>query len=165
VLDAQKTQHKIRLAGIDAPESRQAFGQRAKQHLIALSAQKQILVVSDKLDRNRRIVGKLTHNGTDLNLSMVTDGFAWWYREYADEQSPEDQKLYENAETDAKAERRGLWIDPNPMPPWEWRRRPEPPGGYAAACPCGSGEVCTGKRGGRFCVRSSGTKRYLPKGE
>jgi len=94
---------------------------------------------------------------------MVRDGLAWWYRKYAEEQSPADRVLYEEAEARAKAARVGLWGDPDPMPPWDWRHRPPPPGGYAAACPCGSGKVCTGQRGGRFCVRESGTKKYLPR--
>ena len=102
-------------------------------------------------------------DGQDLNLVMVRDGLAWWYRKYAEEQSPADRVLYEEAEARAKAARVGLWGDPDPMPPWDWRHRPPPPGGYAAACPCGSGKVCTGQRGGRFCVRESGTKKYLPR--
>lgn len=76
LLDAENEQHKIRLSGIDAPESGQAYRKRAKEHLINLAAQKQIRVLSDKTDRYRRIVGKLIHDGVDLNLAMIADGFA-----------------------------------------------------------------------------------------
>jgi micrococcal nuclease len=58
-----------------------------------------------------------------VDLAMVRAGLAWWYRHYAHEQSAADRVLYEDAETKAKAERKGLWIDPDPLPPWEWRHR------------------------------------------
>ena len=58
-----------------------------------------------------------------MNLKIVRAGLAWWYRKYAQEQSPQDQERYETAEAEARAERSGLWRDPNPLPPWEWRRR------------------------------------------
>jgi micrococcal nuclease len=77
----------------------------------------------DKRDRYGRIVGKLVHEGQDVNLSMVEDGFAWWYREYAREQSEIDRGLYEAAEDRARRARAGLWRDPEPVPPWDWRKR------------------------------------------
>ena len=163
VLDEQRAQHKVRLAGIDAPERGQAFGTRAKQRLSALVGGQTVTVHWHKEDRYGRIVGKLIVDGQDADLEMVRSGFAWWFRKYADEQSAEDRRRYEAAEAAARGERLGLWTDPEPMAPWDWRDRPEPLGGYAANCPCGSGEICTGKRGGRFCVRSSGTKKYFPR--
>ncbi|MGA7982360.1 MAG: thermonuclease family protein [Chromatiaceae bacterium] len=59
----------------------------------------------------------------EIFLRMVRAGLAWWYRKYANEQSPADRLLYEDAENKARAERRGLWTDPDPVPPWEWRHR------------------------------------------
>jgi endonuclease YncB( thermonuclease family) len=47
----------------------------------------------------------------------------WWYRKFAHEQSLVDRNLYEAAESRAKAERAGLWSNPDSVPPWEWRRR------------------------------------------
>lgn len=163
VLDASKTTHKVRLAGIDAPESGQAFGTKAKRRLLELVGGQTVTVEYSKRDRYRRIVGKLIVDGRDVNLVMVRDGLAWWYKKYAGEQSLVDRRLYEAAEDQAQAGRVGLWSDPNAMAPWDWRHRPPPPGGYAAACPCWSGQVCTGQRGGRFCVRESGTKKYFPR--
>jgi endonuclease YncB( thermonuclease family) len=165
VLDASKTQHKIRLAGVDAPEVAQAFGTKAKRRLIELVVGKTVEVNWHKRDKYRRLVGKLIAEGQDVNLAMVRSGLAWWYRKYADEQSPVDRVLYKATEDQTRAKRLGLWIDPHPIPPWEWRHRPSPPEGYAAECPCNSGKVCTGKRGGRFCVRESGTKRYFRRGQ
>jgi len=163
VLDQHRVEQKVRLAGIDAPERGQAFGTRAKEQLAGLVGGKPLNVRWHKEDRYRRLVGKLMLDGQDVNLQMVRSGFAWWFRKYADEQTALDQRLYEAAEKAARSDRVGLWTDPAPMAPWDWRDRPEPPGGYAAKCPCGSGNICIGKRGGRFCVRSSGTKKYFPR--
>ena len=123
VLDATKTRHKIRLSGIDTPERGQPFGAKAKQHLLELVGAKPVTVAWSKHDRYRRIVGKVLYENRDINLAMVRAGLAWWYRKYRDEQSPVDQALYEAAEDKARTERRGLWQDPNPVPPWAWRRR------------------------------------------
>jgi micrococcal nuclease len=122
VLDATKTQHKIRLAGIDCPEKGQPWGSRAKQALSGYVFDHQVTVEWSKLDRYERVVGKVLDGERDVNLALVRDGLAWWYRKYANEQSPVDRNLYEAAEAKAKTERVGLWSDPAPVPPWEWRR-------------------------------------------
>ena len=123
VLDINRTQHKIRLAGIDAPESKQAFGSRSKQNLSNLIYNRQVTVNWQKYDRYGRRVGVVLVDGHDVNLEQVRAGMAWWYRQYARDQSPADRRLYEAAENDARKAKRGLWVDANPVPPWEWRRR------------------------------------------
>lgn len=123
VLDADRMQHKIRLQGIDAPEKAQPFGQRSKEALSALVFGKQVRVEWNKRDRYGRTVGKVVVNGTDANLEQVKSGLAWWYRKYSSEQSAADRSAYEAAEASARAARRGLWRDAEPVPPWEWRRR------------------------------------------
>ena len=97
VLDANKVQHKIRLAGIDAPEKKQAFGNRSKESLSALAFDKTVNVETDKQDRYGRQVGKVLVNGQDVNLVQVERGMAWFYRQYQREQSPNDRRLYEAA--------------------------------------------------------------------
>lgn len=87
VLDAKREQYKIRLAGIDAPEKAQAFGERSKQHLAELVFNKQVTVEWDKFDRYGRTVGKVLVNGTDANLEQIKAGMAWWYEKYRKEQS------------------------------------------------------------------------------
>ena len=91
----------------------------------------------NKKDRYGRIVGKVwvvppdspcranpdCPMTLDVGLAQITMGRAWWYRRYANEQSPEDRSRYEFAEQQAKAKKVGLWRDPNPVPPWEWRRQ------------------------------------------
>jgi endonuclease YncB( thermonuclease family) len=121
VLDEQMQQHKIRLAGIDAPERRQAFGQRSREFLSSLVAAQQVEVETEKTDKYGRSVGKVLLQGRDMNLAVVAAGLAWHYKEYESEQSPSDRLLYANAEQEARVLRKGLWVDPAPEAPWDWR--------------------------------------------
>jgi endonuclease YncB( thermonuclease family) len=114
-------EEKVRLGGIDCPERGQPFGQRAKQALADAVFGRSVQVETDKVDRYGRRVGVVLIGGFDVNLSLVEDGLCWWYRKYADEQSATDRRLYESAEDGARAARRGLWVDSDPIPPWEWR--------------------------------------------
>ncbi len=127
VLDANKVQHKIRLAGIDAPEKKQAFGNRSKESLSELAFNKTVNVETGKRDRYGRQIGKVLVDGRDVNLVQVERGMAWFYRLYQREQSPNDRRLYEAAEDAAKAGKRGLWRDAAPVPPWEFRRNKNKP--------------------------------------
>ncbi len=122
VLDASHQQFKIRLAGIDAPEKAQPFGNRAKESLSEMVFSKQVVVESSKEDRYRRKVGKVQQGSTDVNLEQVKRGMAWHYTAYAKEQAPADREAYANAEAEAKAQRRGLWRENTPSAPWEFRR-------------------------------------------
>ena len=121
VLDAGNTTYKIRLAGIDAPEKQQPFGQASKQALSERVYGKEVAVEWQKRDRYGRIVGKVTVNHTDACLAQVTAGLAWHYKKYEKEQAPEDRTAYAAAEGQARAAHRGLWADTDPVPPWEWR--------------------------------------------
>ncbi len=127
VLDADKVQHKIRLAGIDAPEKKQPFGNRSKESLSALAFDKTVNVETGKRDRYGRQIGKVLVNGRDVNLVQVERGMAWFYRQYQRDQSPNDRRLYEAAEDAAKAGKRGLWRDADPVPPWEFRHNKTKP--------------------------------------
>lgn len=133
VLDADRQQHKVRLAGIDAPEKAQAFGQRSKQHLSDLVFNQDVEVAWAKRDRYKRIVGKVLAANPecrqttcpktfDACLAQITSGMAWWYEKYANDQSKDDADRYHQAEQDARQSRTGLWAESVPMPPWEWRK-------------------------------------------
>lgn len=122
VLDSSDTQHRIRLEGIDAPESHQAFGSRSKQNLSDLVFGKDITVTYYKTDQYGRLVGKILLEGKDINLEQVKAGMAWHYKEYQREQTPTDRELYDKADDEARATRRGLWIDPDPVEPSQFRR-------------------------------------------
>jgi endonuclease YncB( thermonuclease family) len=118
-----KTPYKIRLVGIDAPESRQAFGQASKQHLSALVYKKPVTVLWDKKDRYGRTLGKVMVDGTDVCLEQIKAGLAWHYKRYASEQPAQDRADYAAAEDRVKGERIGLWSDAQPTAPWDWRRK------------------------------------------
>ncbi len=159
VLDANRQQHKIRLSGIDAPEKAQPFGDRSKQSLSALVFDKQVAVEWNKRDRYGRTVGKVLVNGVDANLAQVKAGLAWWYRDYAKEQSAADRRLYEQTELQAQAQRLGLWSDKNPTSPWDFRHA-KPRVDTDQRCPCTGSVLCTGPKGGRYCLTASGGKTY-----
>lgn len=114
VLDGQQ-QIKVRLAEIDAPEKKQPFGARSKQSLSDLCFGKQAEIRAQARDRYGRTVARVTCAGVDANAEQVRRGMAWVYRQYA-----RDKALYV-LEAEARADRRGLWADSDPVPPWEWR--------------------------------------------
>ena len=121
VLDATNAQHRIRLQGIDAPEREQAFGTVSREHLANLVFGKRVTVQYSKRDKYGRIVGKVMVEGQDVCLEQVKAGLAWHYKEYQNEQSPEDRKLYAEAEQEARRARKGLWQDNSPQAPWNYR--------------------------------------------
>ncbi len=84
-------------------------------------------VETSKRDKYGRQIGKVLVNGRDVNLVQVERGMAWFYRQYQREQSPNDQRLYEAAEDAARAGKRGLWRDADPVPPWVSRRNKRVP--------------------------------------
>lgn len=122
VLDDTKKQHKVRLAGIDAPEKAQAFGNVSRQHLAQLVFQKQVTIEFEKHDRYKREVGKVLVAGRDANLEQIKAGLAWHYKKYEREQSPADRRSYSDAERVAAAAQQGLWQHPSPVPPWDFRK-------------------------------------------
>jgi endonuclease YncB( thermonuclease family) len=123
VLTNDNHTHKIRLSGIDAPEKKQAFGNRSKQALAELIDGKTVSVEFNKLDRYKRVVGKITFNGLDVNLRQIKLGLAWHYKKYEKEQDVEDRSMYANAEYQAQRGKVGLWYDSNPTAPWEYRKQ------------------------------------------
>ncbi len=122
LLDGSKTQHKIRLQGIDAPEAKQAFGQASKRHLSNLVFNRQVVAECGKIDKYKRQVCVVMVNGQDANLAQVKAGMAWWYRKYVNEQIPEHRVQYQAAEMDAQRQQVGLWRDADSVPPWKWRK-------------------------------------------
>lgn len=122
VLDSFKSQHIVRLAGIDAPEKGQPYGNRSKEGLSNLTYMRQALVEWHKRDRYGRVVGKVIVEGRDINLAQVASGLAWHYVAYAKEQAQIDRVQYADAEAEARARHTGLWADSAPTAPWNYRR-------------------------------------------
>ncbi len=109
----------VRMRGIDAPERDQPYGVEAAEHLRNLILQQKIRLEIKDIDRYGRIVGYVWYNGKNINLEQVQAGYAWAYTEFLDR--PYASEFYK-AEQQARAERRGLWQQRNPVPPWEWRK-------------------------------------------
>ena len=123
VLDAEKTQHKIRLQGIDAPEKAQAFGAKSKQALYEMVHGKTVQVSFEKSDKYGRILGKVLLDGQDICHQQIKAGLAWHYKKYQNQQPLADRYAYSASETAAKNEKLGLWSDPRPVAPWDFRKR------------------------------------------
>jgi len=111
------------LAGIDAPEKNQPWGEASTRELRRQIAGKHVVVGWYMRDRWMRLIGIVRLAGEDMNLHMVDRGLAWHYKQYADEQDPSDRDAYSAAEKTAQEARRGLWSDPEPVPPRVWRKR------------------------------------------
>jgi endonuclease YncB( thermonuclease family) len=114
---------RVRLAGIDAPELGQPFGRTSKTALSSLAFARTATVASSKRDRYGRLVGKVTVEGRDIALEMLTLGMGWHYARFEAEQPAADRREYAESQTRARVARRGLWADPAPVPPWEYRAR------------------------------------------
>jgi endonuclease YncB( thermonuclease family) len=122
VLDDSNKQHKIGLEGIDAPESNQDYGSRAKQSLSDLVFGKTVTVISSKKDKYGRVLGKVTLDGKNINQEQIDRGMAWFDRAYQAELPANVAAVYELREARAQQEKRGLWADASPIPPWDFRR-------------------------------------------
>jgi micrococcal nuclease len=108
---------RIRLNGIDCPEKKQAYGKKAKQFTSTLAYGKEVTIQVLRKDRHGRTVGDVVlTDGTNVSRELVKAGLAWWYRQYS-----KDANLG-ILEEDARQAKRGLWADPNPVPPWEVRQ-------------------------------------------
>lgn len=121
ILDGSNQQHRIRLSGIDAPEKQQPFGNVSKQNLARLAFGRHTVADCPKLDRYGRQICVVRVTGKDVGLGQLEARLVWWYRKYAKEQSSQDRDRYARAEDEARAANAGLWREPQPIPPWEWR--------------------------------------------
>lgn len=111
-----REQVKVRLVEIDAPEKGQAYGNRSKQTLSELVLGKQVEIRERGTDRYGRTLGQVYQSGVDVNAEMVRRGMSWVYVKYA-----RNKGLYQ-IEAEARGQRKGVWADKDPVPPWEWRR-------------------------------------------
>lgn len=106
---------KVRLNSIDCPEKKQPFSKRAKKELSELIFDKNVVVKYKDKDRYGRVLGWVFVNDLNINEEMLKRGMAWHYKKYSD-----DQKL-SDIEANARKNRIGLWSEPNPIAPWDYR--------------------------------------------
>jgi endonuclease YncB( thermonuclease family) len=191
VTDSFTLRHKIRLAGIDAPEVSQPGSLEAETFLRQLTLSTTVYVTSLKTDKYGRTVGRVVTDmdGVHVNYALLAKGHAWFYREYADELGIDDRLLYQIAEQTARARKLGLWLAGNAIAPWDYRHGTEPnvttsTGQSAKNAAVDNPNVKTAKpaeqskqsapaqgqsnsgyirgpRGGCYTITSSGRKRYV----
>ena len=120
---------RVRISGIDAPEKSQAFADRSRQHLRELMRDARIRLEPVKVDVFGRTVARVWilsddgKSGRDAGLAQIEAGLAWHFKRYRSDQHDQDAALYAKAERQAKSDGLGLWRDPSPEPPWEFRTR------------------------------------------
>jgi endonuclease YncB( thermonuclease family) len=109
---------RVRLFGIDSPERNQPFGTRARQMAAKLAFGQTVQVRPRSQDRFGRVVAEvILPDGTSLNETLVGQGMAWWYRDFARRET-----RLRLLEEQAREQRLGLWADSDPVPPWVWRK-------------------------------------------
>ena len=113
-------ERRVRLVGIDAPERGQPHGSAARRGLAARVGGRVVQVIERGTDSYGRTLGSVLVAGSDVNAAQVRDGYAWVYRRF------ENDPALIAQEAEAKAAGRGLWRDPEPLPPWVWRERYPP---------------------------------------
>ncbi|MDO4937880.1 MAG: thermonuclease family protein [Sutterellaceae bacterium] len=113
---------KLRLLGMDAPESEQSFGQESTDYLKSLIDGRRVTVCAVDRDIYGRYVSRVTVGDTDVSLAMIDAGLAWPYFHYFKNLPVEDQLVYKTAYEFARRNRRGLWQENHPQPPWQWRK-------------------------------------------
>lgn len=123
LLTDSREQIRVRLVGIDAPERTQPFSQASRKALSDAVFNKTVTVEGAKRDRYGRLLGVIRHEGRDINLMLIQEGWAWHMKPFERQQSAAQRREYAAAEVAAREARRGLWADPNPQAPWEYRRQ------------------------------------------
>lgn len=118
----------IRLAAIDAPEKKQAYGKAAKDYLAALVQDKPLTIDIVDEDHYGRLVGNIFIDKVYINLQMVQSGYAWVYTDYQDAVAKGWLENLLSAQIDAKKHKRGLWQDEKPKAPWHYRKHAKKPG-------------------------------------
>ena len=117
---------RVRLHGVDCPEIGQPYGERARKYTSTHTLRKIVTVIIDDKDKDGQTVGQvILPDMSNLNIVLISAGLAWWHETFA----PEDKILMDVQES-AKAAERGLWADPDPIPPWEWRSEASEPQGH-----------------------------------
>ena len=114
VLTPNKESIKVRLYGIDAPETKQDFGKASKQYLSSLIAGKIVEVKSGGQDRYGRVLGTICLDGADINAKTVEEGYAWAFVKYS--------KIYAAQQSKAMKNKAGLWQQKDPQAPWDFRK-------------------------------------------
>ena len=123
VLDTSLVIHKVRLIGIDAPESSQPYSKESQATLSSLVHGKEVAVITNKHSHSNVLIGKVLLNKKDINLQQIKHGMAWTSYNYVKELSYDDQETYVDSQLQAKNKKIGLWRDSCPIEPWMYRQK------------------------------------------
>ena len=132
ILDGSGSKHRIRFAGIDAPEWNQLYGKESTENLRKLLGNRVVVIEYSKYDKYNRVVGNVLVDDIqcqdcvgkmNIGLEQIRDGLAWHYKKYQFEQKEVDRKSFSDAEIDARSKNLGLWADKDSIAPWKWRKR------------------------------------------
>jgi micrococcal nuclease len=113
---------RVRILGIDAPEMNQAFGDVAMKHLSDLVFKKSVLVEYSGIGADSSLSGRVLLGNADIGSQMIRDGAAWFDPNNQNRLSETDREVYQQSELAARNEKRGLWQEENPTPPWNFVR-------------------------------------------
>lgn len=117
LVDDNNKFHQIRLAHVDCPEKKQAFGRKAQLYTFNFTWGKYVTAYVQSTDRYRRKICEIEVDGNNLNQAIIRDGYAWHFKKYS------TSELHSNLEIAAKKKKKGLWIEPAAKAPWEFRKR------------------------------------------
>ena len=124
--DEKNRRVRVRLYGVDAPEGNQRFGRESREHLLGLLKNRTLRLKTLFKDSYQRLVAivYLSNKGSvdelSINQRQVQSGLAWVYDYFCTSDICNTWKLEEAM---ARKQKLGLWEDPSPVPPWEWRRQ------------------------------------------
>lgn len=113
---------KVVLKAAEAPEADQPYGDVARRHLAGMVLNRQATIEYTGLGEGALLIARVFCDNRDVGLQMIRDGVAWFDRSYESELGPQVQRVYSDSEQAARSEKRGIWQDSAPVPPWEWRR-------------------------------------------
>jgi endonuclease YncB( thermonuclease family) len=167
LLGPNNFEYKVRFNGVDAPELKQEFGEKARKSLAKMVEGKIATIEYDKIDKYGRFVCKVFVNGNDINREQLKRGMAWHFKKYQDEQIPEDKINYAAEELAAKDRKIGLWNQKTIEAPWEYRLRMKPP---EIIVTNSEGKIIKperkyerGAKGGCYYINRNGNKTYVDK--
>jgi endonuclease YncB( thermonuclease family) len=121
VLDARGAEHKVRVDMIDAPELDQPFGYQSARRLRSAVGSDLFMVTTNRRDQYGRELGRIILNGSDVGLTLVRSGYAWFFDQMAARHSEAENALYAAAQSVARQKRVGLWQGARPEAPWKHR--------------------------------------------
>ena len=125
LLDSEDKLRRVKLTGIDAPERRQRFATQARQLASEWLGRSAIHIRIDGIGKDGRAHGRVEIDGRDVGLTMITAGLAWCDPSDLPMLPAQARERYNEACSQAKNGRQGIWRDANPVPPWEYRKIPE----------------------------------------